>query len=208
MLLEVVGHRLTLVEHLLDAGVSDITRYNKRTLEVKTGLDGVLRQNLAHLVHTLVKVNLNSGRHSGSLCGEEASRILLQLLKEDTLRGNLCLDVTVCRAAYADSNGARGSVTRSADNANIVDIVLTAKLCAKANLLTNLLYLSLPLQVAEATATLVTRCGELVEVASRCLLNGRQAHLSRCTTDTYCEVVGRARRSAEVEDMLLDKLGQ
>ena len=78
-----------------------------------------------------------------------------------------------------------------ADNANIVYVVLTTKLSAKTNLLTNFLYLSLPLKVTEATTALVTRCWKLVKVACRGLLNSLKTHLSRCTTDTDCEVVWR-----------------
>ena len=103
---EVLWHRLTLVEHLLDACVSDVTCYDECTLEVEASLDRILREDLTHLVHTLVEVDVYSWRHCWSLGWEEACRILLELLEEDTLRSDLSLDVTVCRAAYADSHWA------------------------------------------------------------------------------------------------------
>ena len=206
MVLEVLWHRLTLVKHLLNASVSNIASNNKCTLKVKAGLDRILCKDFANLIHTLVKVNIYCWRHCWSLLWKEASWILLKLLNEDTLWGNLSLDITVCRAANADSYWARGCVTRCADNANVVNKVLTTELCTDTHILANLEDLLLPLQVTEATTALVTRCWELVKITCRCLLNSCKTHLSRCTTDTNCEVIWRTSRCTKILDVLLEEL--
>ena len=58
VILEVLWHRLTLIEHLLNACVSDIACHNKRTLKVEACLDRILRENLANLIHTLIEVDV------------------------------------------------------------------------------------------------------------------------------------------------------
>ena len=206
VLLEVFRHGLALVEHLLDARVGDVARHDERALEVQARLDRVFGQDRAHLVHALVEVDVHRRRHGRSLCREEAGGVLLQLLEEDALGGDLRLDVAVGRAAHADGHGARGRMPRGADHAHVVHEVLAAELRADAALLADLQHLLLPLQVTEAAASLVARGGQLVEVSGRGLLHGREAHLGRRTTDAEGQVVGRAGRRPEVEDMLLDEL--
>ena len=188
--------------------MSDIACNDQRTLDIQAGLDGILGQRLAHLVHTLVQVNLNCGRHCGSLLGQETCGILLQLLDEDTVLGDLSLDVTVSRAANAQTYGARRCVARTTNNTYIVYQILTTELSTYAALLADIEHLLLPLQIAEVAATLVTRCGQVIEITSRSLLNGCEVGLSRSTTDAECQVVGRTSRSTQILDVLLNELGQ
>ena len=96
-------------------------------------------------------------------------------------------------------------MARSADHPHVVHEVLAAELGADAALAADFQHLLLPFQVAEAAAALVARGGQLVEVAGRSLLHRRKAHLGRRAADADGQVVGRAGRRAEVEDMLLDE---
>ena len=99
-------------------------------------------------------------------------------------------------------------MARGTDHAHVVHEVLAAELSADTALLADPEHLLLPLQVTEAAAALVARSGQLVEVAGRSLLHGREAHLCRRTADADGQVVGRAGRRTEVEDMGLDEIGQ
>ena len=146
-----------------------------------------------------------AGGHRGSLGRQEARGILLQLFEEDALGRDLGLDVAVGRAAHADGHGARSRMARSADHPHVVHEILAAELGADAALAADFQHLLLPFQVAEAASALVARGGQLVEVAGRSLLHRRKAHLGRRAADADGQVVGRAGRRAEVEDMLLDE---
>ena len=97
-------------------------------------------------------------------------------------------------------------MARSADHAHVVHEILAAELGADAALATDFQHLLLPFQVAEAAAALVARSGKLVEVAGRSLLHRREAHLGRRAADAEGQVVRRAGRRAEVEDMLSDEI--
>ena len=205
MLLEVFGHRLALVEHLLDAGVGDVAGDDQRAAQIQARLDRVFRENRTHFVHALVEVDVHGRGHRGSLGRQEARGILLQLFEEDALGRDLGLDVAVGRAAHADGHGARSRMARSADHPHVVHEVLAAELGADAALAADFQHLLLPFQVAEAAAALVARGGQLVEVAGRSLLHRRKAHLGRRAADADGQVVGRTGRRAEVEDMLLDE---
>ena len=188
--------------------MGNVAGHDERAFQVQTRLDRVFRKDFTHLVHAFVEVDVHGGRHVGRLLGQETRGILLQLLEEDALRGDLGLDVTVCRAAHADGHGARSRMARGANHAHVVHEVFAAELGADTALLADLEHLLLPLQVAEAAAALVTRGGQLVEIAGRSLLHGREAHLGRRTADANGQVVGRAGRRTEVEDMGLDEIGQ
>jgi len=99
-------------------------------------------------------------------------------------------------------------MARGTDHAHVVHEVLAAELGADTALLANLKHLLLPLQVAEAAAAFVTRGGQFVEITGRSLLHGREAHLGRRAADADGQVVGRAGRRTEVEDMGFDEIGQ
>ena len=188
--------------------MGDVAGHDERAFQVQARLDRVFRKDFTHLVHAFVEVDVHGGRHAWRLLGQETRGILLQLLEEDALRGDLGLDITVCRAAHADGHGARSRMARGANHAHVVHEVFAAELGADTALLADLEHLLLPLQVAEAAAALVTRGGQLVEIAGRSLLHGREAHLGRRTADANGQVVGRAGRRTEVEDMGLDEIGQ
>ena len=208
MLLEVFGHRLALVEHLLDAGVGDVARHDERSAQVQARLDRILRQNLAHLVHPLVQIDVDGRRHGRRLLRKEPGGILLQLLQEDAFGGDLRLDVAVGRAAHANGHGARSGMTRRTDHAHVVHEVLAAELSAHAALLADFEHLLLPFQIAEAAAALVARRGQRVEITRRGLLHGREAHFGRRSADADRQMVGRAGRSAQILDVGTDELGE
>ena len=185
--------------------MGDVARHDQRALQVQARLDRIFGKDFADLVHAFVEVDVHGGRHGGRLGGQEAGGVLLQRFEEDAVGRDLGLDVTVRRAADADGHGARSRMARGADHAHVVYEVLAAELRADAALLTDLEHLLLPFEVAEAAASLVARSGQLVEVAGRGLLHGRKAHFGRRAADADREVVGRAGRRAEVEDMLFDE---
>ena len=86
--------------------MGDVAGHDERAFQVQARLDRVFREDLANLVHAVVEVDLHGGRHAGRLLGQETRGVLLQFFEEDALRGDLGLDVTVCRAAHADGHGA------------------------------------------------------------------------------------------------------
>ena len=81
MILEILGHRFAFVEHLLDAGMGDVARDDQRAFQVQARLDRVFRQNLAHLVHSLVQIDVDGRLHARSGLGQETGRIFLELLE-------------------------------------------------------------------------------------------------------------------------------
>ena len=179
MLEHVFRHRLALVEHLFDACVGNVAGNDERTLYIKTSLDGILRQCLENLVHTLVEVYLDSRLHDGSIGRKETCRIVFQFLDKDTVFGNLGLYVTVCRAADTYADRARSCMAGHTDDLNVMNQILAAELCADTALLTYLENLGLPFEVTECTAAFVAACGKGIVVTCRGLLHCREVGFCR-----------------------------
>ena len=172
--------------------MGDVAGHDERAAQVQARFDRIFGEDFAHLVHALIQVDVHGGRHGGGLFGQEAGRVLLELFEEDALFGNFGFDVAVGRAAYADADGARRRVARSADHPHVVYEVFAAELGADTALPADLEDFLFPLQVAEAASSFVTRGGQLVEVTCRSLLDGRQTHFGRRAADADGQVVGRA----------------
>ena len=188
--------------------MGDVARDDQRAFQVQARLDRVFRQNLAHLVHSLVQIDVDGRLHARSGLGQETGRIFLELLEENAVLGDLGLHVAVGAAAHADAYGTRGRMARHTYHAHVVHEVFTAELGAHAALLTDFKHLFLPFQIAERTAALVARRGQMVEVSGRSLLDGGEVGLGRRTADHNGQMVRRTGRRAEVHDMGLDELGQ
>src|SRR3954451_7339358 len=83
--------------------------------------------------------------------------------------------------------------------------ILAAKLRADAERLRHLQDLLLHLEIAEGVAVGRTMRRQRVEVASRGKLDGLHAEFSRSSTDYDGEVIGRARRGAQGQHLLLEE---
>ena len=159
VVLEVLRHAVAGVEPLLDLGVRDVAGDDQRAGERQPGLDRVLRQLGADLVHRPVEVDPHDvvalvlevlvGR-----LGQEPRRVGLELLEEDALGGDLAERLAVGRAGDGDGDGERGAVAGEPDDADVVAEVLAAELRADAELAGQLEDLLLELGVAEAVAAI------------------------------------------------------
>ncbi len=85
----------------------------------------------------------------------------------------------------------------SRNDADVVAEVLTAELCADADLLRELEDLLLEFVIAEAAARDGAFGGQFVEIVRRRVLRRLHRELGRSTADDDCKVVGRAGCGAE-----------
>ena len=93
-------------------------------------------------------------------------------------------------------------MTGQADDAHVVSEVLTAELCAEANLVSFLKQLSLQVEVTEGATRLITCCRQTIEVMDRAKLHGEQVLLSRGTADDKADVVRRTSSRSEALHLL------
>ena len=108
MVLEVLGQPLTGVEALLQLGVGDVTGHDHGAAERQTGADGELRERLADLAHGTVEVDVNDVvvEHRVGHLGQELRRVVLELLDEHTIAGDLAEGLTIGGARDGDRDGA------------------------------------------------------------------------------------------------------
>ena len=90
--------------------------------------------------------------------------IVVHLFNPDTFFIDFTLDVTVGRAAYAQTYGAAGTVTGETYDAYIVCKILTTELCAQTDAVCFFEELLFEFYVAESTSGFVARGGEVVVV--------------------------------------------
>ena len=88
------------------------------------------------------------------------------------------------------------------DDAYVVCEILAAELCAQAYLVALLQELLLQFHVAEGTACLVARGGEVIVEVSRSQLNREQVAFNTRTTYNKGDMVGRTRRRTERLNLL------
>ena len=136
MVLQVLRHRLACVQTRFNLSVRYIPAYDNGAIQAQTRTDRVFRQDLAHICHGLVQVNtygITLARLT-QLFGNEATRVGVHLFNPDTILIDLALDVTVSRAAHAQTYRAACAVTRQPNHAYVVCHVFAAELCSQANL--------------------------------------------------------------------------
>ena len=127
MILEILRHLLTSVKTLLDLCMSDVTTYDDCTIEAETCRYRILCELLKEFRHRLVKVDLHCLAFAclTEFLRDKTCWIVIELLDPDTVLVDLCLDITVCRAAYAESYRAACTVARETDDAYVMSEILT-----------------------------------------------------------------------------------
>ena len=86
--------------------------------------------------------------------GQIFRRIVLELLEEDAVLGDLAERLAVGRARHAEPDRQRGAVPRQPDHAHVVAEIFAAELRADAERLRELVHLLLHLEIAEGVAVL------------------------------------------------------
>ena len=136
------------------------------------------------------------------LLGQQTPRITVHLLDEETVLGDLRLDVAVGRAGDRHADGAGSAVAGEANDADVVGKVLAAELGADAELLRGDEELVLQLDVAEGLAVLVPLGRQAVEVTGGGELDRLHAGVGRGAADDESDVIGGAGGGAEVLHLL------
>ena len=208
--LEVLRHLLAGVEPLLDLRVRDVAGDHQRPGQRQPGLDRVLGQLGADLVHRPVEVDADDvapdRRIDVRLLGQVVRRVRLELLEEDALGGDLAQRLPVGGARHRDRDRAGGAVPGEADDADVVAEVLAAELGPDPEGLGQLEDLLLQLEVPEAVGRHAARRRQVVEVVRGGVLRGLQRELRAGAADHHREVVRRARGGAERADLLVEEL--
>mmetsp|Transcript_73891 Transcript_73891/g.159828 ORF Transcript_73891/g.159828 Transcript_73891/m.159828 type:complete len:518 (+) Transcript_73891:377-1930(+) len=207
VVLHVVGELARLLEDLRDPGVRHVARNDEAARQGHARLHRVLRQLLQDVRHGLVQADLHHGVTLARLgpVRQVLRRVVLQLLAEDALLGDLREDLPVRTAGDTEADGAGGTVAGKAHHADVVRKVLAAELRSNTEVLADLQRLVLPLEVAESTAAHGTGGGQVVVVLGARELHGLEADLGGCASDHEGHVVRRAGAGAQGLQLLLDE---
>mmetsp|Transcript_61357 Transcript_61357/g.171322 ORF Transcript_61357/g.171322 Transcript_61357/m.171322 type:complete len:421 (-) Transcript_61357:724-1986(-) len=202
----VVGQGPLRLEALGQLRVRDVARHDDGARQRQPGLDRELREDAADVFHGLVEVDAHRLRGGGGpsrgLADQEASRVLLQLLDEDAVVGDLGQHLPVRTAGDANAHGTGGAVTRHADHPDVVDEIFATELRPDAEAVAHREDFLLPLGVAVRAPVVVAGGGQVVEVARGRELHGLQAQLGRQAAYDDGEMVRRASGGAKGHDLL------
>src|SRR5574344_586160 len=198
MVLEVFRQILTCVETGFQLGMCNITCDNDGAIQAQARCYRIFRKNLANLCCREIQVNLNSIALTclTELLRDEFTRLIIHLFYPDTILIDLCLDVTVGRAAHAETNRTGCTVTRQTDDTNIVSKIFTTELCTETNLISLLEKLILKFDITESTSCSVACCWQVVIVMGRSQFDCQQVLFCRCTADNKSNMVWRTSRSS------------
>ena len=111
---------------------------------------------------------------------DEAAGVFFKLFEEDAFFGDFGFGLAICRAGDAEADGAGGSVTWKADDADVVSEVFSTELCADPDFARGFEKLGFEVEVAEGLAVFVSFGGEFVECTRGGEFDGFEAGLSGC----------------------------
>jgi hypothetical protein len=140
-----------------------------------------------------------------SFCVSTSGRYFAGLFQEHAVARDLAQRLAVGRARHAETDRQRGAVPRQADHAHVVAEILAAELRADAERLRHLVDLALHLAVAESVAVLGAALRERVVISAGGELDRLHRRPGRGAADDDGEMVGRARRGAERQHLLLEE---
>ena len=129
--------------------------------------------------------------------GQEMGGVVLQLLKENALAGDLAQRLPVRRAGDSEADRQRGAMPGKPDHAHVVAEIFAAELRADAELLRELVDLLLQREIAKRMSVGPSRSGERVEIVRRGEFHRLQRQLRARAADDDRQVIGRAGRRAE-----------
>mmetsp|Transcript_177363 Transcript_177363/g.568714 ORF Transcript_177363/g.568714 Transcript_177363/m.568714 type:complete len:335 (-) Transcript_177363:634-1638(-) len=211
VVLHVVRKFSGLLKNLIQLRMRDVSGHDEGSRQLNTRLDRILRQLRQDLRHGLVQVDLHRDAHRGviwprfGLDWQEARRVVLELLDEDSLRIDLRQDLAVRATRHAEANGTARAVAGQADHAAVVREVLASELCTHLEVLADLQRLGFPIEIPEGAAVLVARGRKEVVIPRACQLHGLEAHLGRGASDDQRNVVRGASARAQGLHLFLDE---
>ncbi len=97
-------------------------------------------------------------------------------------------------------------MARQTDNADIVAEIFAAKLCADAKRLCQFVNFGFHFQITESMTSFGTLRWQTVEITRRCQFHSLQIHFSGRAANNDCQMIGRAGRCAEAEDLVLEEV--
>ena len=169
----------------------------------------MLRQRRQDILHRLVEIDLDHLAAERLLdCRQILRGIVLELFEIDAVSGDLAEHLAVRRARDAETDRQRGAVARQPDHPHVVAEILAAELRADAERLRHLQDLLLHLEIAEGVAVGRAMGRQRVEIARGGELHRLHAELGRGAADHDRQMIGRARRGAERQHLLLQKRQQ
>ena len=129
MILEILWKVLAIVDALFETGMCDVSGNNDSSVKAQTRRNRVLCKFLENLRHREVEVNLHCVALTcfTEFLRDETSRIVVKLLNPDTVLVDLRLDVTVSRAAYAETDRAACTMTRKPYDTDVVSEIFSAE---------------------------------------------------------------------------------
>ncbi len=210
MVAQVLRHRLSGVEALLDLGVGDVAGDDHRPGEHHPGPHRMRRQLGEDLGHRAIEVDVHDVDIVEVLFRdfwEESRRVPFELLEEHAVTRDLAERLAIGRARHCHRHGTARSVPRQADDPHVVAEVLATELGADPGALGEREHLAFEIEVAEPMAGRRANRRKRVEVVRRRQLGGLDGELGRRPADDDGEVVGRAGGGSE-RLQLLEQPGQ
>ena len=210
VVLEIVRHGLARFQPRADLGMREVARHDHRTGQRKPCLDRVFAERGENFRHRFGEIDLYDVAAERRFVDmrHEARGIVFQLLHEHALLGDLALGLTVGRAGHADADRQRRAMARQADHPHVMAEILAAELRADAHRLSQLVDLFLHRDIAERMRVVAARRRQFVIVAGGRHFDGLEVQLGRQAADDDGEVIGRAGRRAERQNLLLDEADQ
>ena len=174
--------------------MSNVARHNDGATHAQARAYGIFSEFFEHFFHRLVEVDFHTAAFAcvAEFLRNPTRRIIVEFLNPNTVLVDLTLDVSVGRATHADAYRQTCAVAGQTNYTNIVGKIFTAKLSTKSYLIGLFEQLFLQFEVAESTAGLVARSGEVIVVVSRSQFHGHQVFLRTRTTDGDTDMVRRA----------------
>ena len=156
VVLDVIGQPLPAFEPLAQLGVRQIARHDQRAGEREPRLHRILRQLRQDVLHRPAQVDLDHLPAELFLIdlGQILRRIVLELLEEHAVLGDLAERLAVGGAGDAQADRQRSAMPRQADDAHVVAEILAAELRPDSQGLRHLQHLRLHLEIAEGVAVL------------------------------------------------------
>src|SRR5271165_2846340 len=114
--------------------MGNVARHDQRAVEAEAGLDRILREGAADLVHRAGEIDRYhlAAEGAGVDFGEKPRWVGLELFEKDALGGDLPQDLAIGRAGDADPDRQARTVARQPDHPHIVAEILAAELGADA----------------------------------------------------------------------------
>ncbi len=161
MVFDVLRQVFATVQTFFQLGMSDVTAHDDSAVQRQAGGNRILSQLFQDIFHRLVQINLHHITLTGltEFFGNQFTRIAVELFNPDTFFIDFTLDVTVGRAGNTQTHGTGRTVTRQADDADVVSQILAAELGTEANLMSFFQYQLLQFHIAESAAELIAGSG-------------------------------------------------